>query len=130
MGTPEDVAAEKHFTPPTFWEQLDEAKKLVATDIGETLCVLAGNLMMEDEKAGSLFAHQLQPIIDYIKTKYLPDLPRLATVKTIVSQQVDEAEQRGIRKIIERIEADKDLVMLIACYLGEEWQAFLKGVEK
>jgi hypothetical protein len=52
------------------------ARKRVARDLGETLCCLAGNLMLEDRPAGTLLAQQLQPVVDYIKTRYLPELPR------------------------------------------------------
>jgi hypothetical protein len=84
------------------WEarqkEVDEAGKVVATDIGQMLCVLAGNLMLENKEAGSLLARQLQPMMDYLKIKYIPDLPRLTTVETIINQQVAKAEQRGIRE--------------------------------
>jgi len=54
----------------------EKTRQETAQDIGETLCVLAGNLMMENKEAGTLLATQLQPVIDYIKAKYLPHLPR------------------------------------------------------
>jgi hypothetical protein len=52
------------------------AKAEVAEDIGGLICCLAGNLMLEDKEAGTLLANQLQPLVDTIKARYLPHLPR------------------------------------------------------
>ena len=55
---------------------IEQAKAKVAEDIGGLICCLAGNLMLEDRKAGDLLASQLQPLVDTIKLRYLPHLPR------------------------------------------------------
>lgn len=55
---------------------IEKARQEIAEDIGGLLCCLAGNLMMEDKEAGTLLAQQLQPLIDTIKARYLPHLPR------------------------------------------------------
>ena len=93
--------------------------KKTAKDIGETLCVLAGNLMLEDKEAGSLLAQQLQAVIDYIKTKYLPELPKMQECQGIA----DELRQDGIRKVVEQLMEEGVDGLLV----GEKWWEELKA---
>jgi len=121
------------------WEarqpEVDETRKAVATDIGQMLCILAGNLMMEDKEAGSLLATQLQPIMDYLKTKYIPDLPRMATVETIINKQVDEVVEwvngnshEQIPNMYGEIKFHSNGISLVIT--ADEWQAFLKKASR
>lgn len=82
---------------------IEQAMKDVANDIGQMLCVLAGNLMIENREAGYLLAHQLQPIMDYIKTKYLPEEPRNETVESILNRQRQEAKIEGLKEMADGI---------------------------
>jgi len=46
----------------------ERIRKEERTDIGEGICVLVGNLMLEDEEAGKLLGEQLKPIFGRCKT--------------------------------------------------------------
>jgi len=60
---------------------VQQAKENVAEDIGSLACCLIGNLMLEDMEAGDLLGSQLEPLINTIKLRYLPHLPRKELVK-------------------------------------------------
>ena len=88
-----------------FFESLREegrqqARVETARDIGEMLCCLAGNLMLEHKEEGLLLAEQLQPLMDWLKGRYVPDLPTKETVKEIINKQ----RQETAREIFEEIE--------------------------
>ena len=84
---------EAHYEP-----LIQQAKAEVAEDIGGLVCCLAGNLMLEDKEAGALLAKQLQPLVDTIKLRYLPNLPRKEDCPELVNKQVERARAEVARQ--------------------------------
>lgn len=56
-------------TPHEVKGLIEQGKKDTYRDIGEILCCLIGNLMLEDMEAGKKFAGQLEGMLKYCQTK-------------------------------------------------------------
>jgi len=99
-----DIAQAQLDADAAYYEPLiQQAKAEVAEDIGGLVCCLAGNLMLEDKEAGALLAKQLQPLVDTIKLRYLPNLPRKEDCPELVNKQVERAKAEVARELIEEI---------------------------
>lgn len=105
----------------------------VATDIGQRLCVLAGNMMVAgDKEGGHLLACQLQPIMDYLKTHYIPDLPRMETVETILDQRMKRAkqllEEKALYDVCDGMTDDEEIKSYV--FYNARWEEIWQELQK